>query len=84
MLWSVWFESDLAPEASKTLRPADGLWMPWWMKYQIFLPMLTLQALNVFWYFLIWRIAIRAVTGAEELDDDRSDDEGDDHDDHEE
>lgn len=31
------------------------------MKYQIFVPIALIQALNVFWYFLIWRILIRYV-----------------------
>jgi acyl-CoA-dependent ceramide synthase len=47
------------------------------MKYQIFGPVLMLQGMNLFWYFLLWRIAFRAVF-AGELDDERSDDEGDD------
>lgn len=35
--------------------------MVWWMKYQVFAPLALLQALNLFWYFLIWRIAARYV-----------------------
>lgn len=31
------------------------------MKYQMFAPMLLLQCLNLFWYFLILRIAWRYV-----------------------
>jgi very-long-chain ceramide synthase len=30
--------------------------MAGWMKWQIFVPILLLQCLNLFWYFLIWRI----------------------------
>ena len=37
----------------------DGVWMVWWMKYQIFFPILLLLCLNLFWYFLILRIAFR-------------------------
>ncbi|CDO71250.1 hypothetical protein BN946_scf184908.g7 [Trametes cinnabarina] len=78
ILWSVWFEFDRMPEASKRWSPEDGAWMVWWMKYQVFVPLLLLQALNLFWYFLICRIAYRALreTGVK-VTDDRSDDEGD-------
>ncbi|TDL29583.1 longevity assurance proteins LAG1/LAC1 [Rickenella mellea] len=77
MLWSVIYENHLVPEASKIWKPFDGYWMPGWMKYQIFIPLFLLQLLNLFWYFLIWRILIRAVVGTP-VDDERSDDEGDD------
>lgn len=35
--------------------------MVWWMKYQIWTPILLLQFLNIFWYFLILRVAYRYV-----------------------
>lgn len=44
------------------------------MKYQIFVPILLIQLLNLFWYFLIWRILIRTLRG-KVPEDDRSDDE---------
>ncbi|KAI0032044.1 longevity assurance proteins LAG1/LAC1 [Vararia minispora EC-137] len=83
MLWSVYKEFDMMPESSKRWAPSEGVWMVWWMKWQIFVPILLLQALNVFWYSLILRIAYRfvislyftcAVTGTK-VRDDRSDDE---------
>jgi len=37
--------------------------MVWWMKWQIFTPLLLLQCLNLFWYFLIWRVFWRYVLG---------------------
>ena len=46
-------------ETSKRWSPKDGVWLVWWMKYQIFVPLLLLQFLNLFWYGLIWRIAFR-------------------------
>lgn len=33
--------------------------MLWWMRYQIFAPILLLQFLNLFWYFFILRIGAR-------------------------
>ncbi|KZP06186.1 longevity assurance proteins LAG1/LAC1 [Athelia psychrophila] len=75
ILWSVWFQFDLMPDQSKQWLPEAGVWMVWWMKYQIFFPIFMLQLLNCFWYFLILRILIRSFTA--ELDDSRSDDEGD-------
>lgn len=29
------------------------------MKWQIFIPIALLQIINLFWYFLIWRILLR-------------------------
>lgn len=39
--------------------PPDGVWLVWWMKYQIVFPLFALQLLNLFWYYLIWRVVIR-------------------------
>lgn len=74
ILYSVWFHFDLMPETSKFWSPPDGIWMVWWMRYQIFVPILLLHFLNMFWYYLIIRIAVRAIRGAGATDD-RSDDE---------
>lgn len=41
--------------------PETGAWLVWWMKYQIFTPLFLLLLLNIFWYFLVWRIAYRYV-----------------------
>jgi len=46
-------------EFAKQWSPKDGVWFPHWMRYQIFAPLLALKFLNVFWYFLILRIAFR-------------------------
>ncbi|KAI0081742.1 longevity assurance proteins LAG1 LAC1 [Panus rudis PR-1116 ss-1] len=77
ILYSVWTEFDLMPETSKRWSPSDGVWMVWWMKYQVFTPILLLQFLNLFWYYLILRILVRAVTDIKATDV-RSDDEDDD------
>ncbi|KAF8528669.1 TLC domain-containing protein [Gautieria morchelliformis] len=74
MLWSVWTEFDLIPEHTKQWNPAEGVWFPYWMKYQVFAPLLALQFVNLFWYFLIWRILLRGIF-VSKIDDERSDDE---------
>jgi len=77
ILWSVWFEFELIPAESMQWAPQTGAWLAPWMRYQVFTPLFLLQLLNLFWYFLILRIAFRAIwTG--NPDDDRSDDEDDD------
>ncbi|KDQ64565.1 hypothetical protein JAAARDRAFT_166964 [Jaapia argillacea MUCL 33604] len=83
MLWSVWYEFDLLPEHTRQWNPPEGVWMAGWLQYQIFIPILILQVLNLFWYFLILRIIYKAVLAPSQLTDDRSDDEddGDDDDD---
>ncbi|KAI0774245.1 TLC domain-containing protein [Fomes fomentarius] len=64
ILYSVMFEFDLLPEWSKRWEPKDGVWLVWWMRYQIFAPLLLLQMLNLFWYYLCWRVAYRAITSS--------------------
>ncbi|KAI5124910.1 hypothetical protein M0805_007338 [Coniferiporia weirii] len=76
ILHSVWTEFDLIPDATRFFHPSEGVWLVWWMKYQIFVPILLLQFLNLFWYFLIWRVAIRTLSGNGATDI-RSDDEDD-------
>ncbi|KAI9574728.1 longevity assurance proteins LAG1 LAC1 [Boletus coccyginus] len=77
MLWSVWYEFDLIPEATRVWAPETGAWLAPWMKYQIFTPILLLQILNLFWYYFILRIALRSLKPST-MTDDRSDDEDDD------
>ncbi|KAI0053567.1 longevity assurance proteins LAG1/LAC1 [Auriscalpium vulgare] len=74
MLYSVYKDFDLIPETARFWTPSEGVWMLWWMRWQIFMPILLLQCLNLFWYFLILRIAYRAAT-QNDLADERSDDE---------
>ncbi|KIK68047.1 hypothetical protein GYMLUDRAFT_36867 [Collybiopsis luxurians FD-317 M1] len=76
ILYSVWFEYDLIPESSKIWIWANGTYLNWWMKYQVFAPILLLQFLNLFWYYLIMRILLRALVSPD-IDDVRSDDEDD-------
>ncbi|KAG8766006.1 hypothetical protein FRC12_007141 [Ceratobasidium sp. 428] len=72
ILYSVWFEFDLIPEMYMKLdteKHAAKLW--------VYLPILVLQLINLFWYFLILRILIKAIftPNSDEVTDDRSDDE---------
>nr|GAT59919.1 predicted protein [Mycena chlorophos] len=76
ILWSVWYEYDLIPETSKRWFTPEGVWLVWWMKFQVFVPLVLLQLLNLFWFYLIMRILIRTVV-ARETEDVRSDDEDD-------
>ncbi|WRT68271.1 uncharacterized protein IL334_005247 [Kwoniella shivajii] len=77
ILWSVWAEWDLMPEDQRSrFAPLEDQWLVWWMRWQVFVPIFFLQLINLFWYFLIWRILIKAVVG-QDLKDDRSDDEDD-------
>lgn len=48
-------------EHAKQWNPPEGVWFPYWMKYQVFAPLLALQMVNLLWYFLIWRILMRYV-----------------------
>ncbi|KEI41322.1 uncharacterized protein L969DRAFT_92552 [Mixia osmundae IAM 14324] len=63
MLWSVWFEyHDLVPASAVKWDPPT-YWLLPWMRYQIFTPILLLQFVNLFWYFLMWRIVFRMFNG---------------------
>ncbi|KAK2466282.1 hypothetical protein APHAL10511_001924 [Amanita phalloides] len=77
ILWSVWFEFDLIPDSAKQWKKEDGVYLVHWMRYQVFAPLVLLQLLNLFWYYLMCRILVRAVQ-THNADDERSDDEGDD------
>ncbi|EJD53612.1 longevity assurance proteins LAG1/LAC1 [Auricularia subglabra TFB-10046 SS5] len=74
LLYSVWTEFDEIPQWAQRWSPEEGVWMVWWMKYQIWTPIFLLQIVNLFWYFRIWRILLRALFSSE-LADERSDDE---------
>jgi len=78
ILWSHWYEFDLISPDKRGWYPSEGLWMIWWMKHQMFFALAALQVINIFWYYLIWRILLRAIFSSN-LDDDRSDDEGEEH-----
>jgi hypothetical protein len=48
ILWSVWTEWDaLIPAETRHFRPSEGIWMVWWMKWQIFAPIFLLQLINL-------------------------------------
>lgn len=63
-LWSVWYEFDKIPSYTRFWQPEHGWWLVPWMRYQIFAPLFLLLLLNLFWYYLMWRILIRALWGA--------------------
>ncbi|KAG8725171.1 hypothetical protein FRC09_006794 [Ceratobasidium sp. 395] len=77
VLYSVWFEFDLIPEMFMKLDTQKHAYMPRWAKHWVFLPIFILQLIQLFWYFLILRILIRAIFSPnfDEVTDDRSDDE---------
>jgi len=75
ILWSVWYELlPLIPDHAKQWNWSMGVYMAPWMRYQVFIPLVLLQFLNLFWYYLMVRILYRAVF-SEQFSDDRSDDE---------
>ena len=57
------FSCSSFSDSSKRWAPPDGVWMAWWMRYQIFAPILLLLFLNLFWYYLMIRIGYRWVLG---------------------
>lgn len=60
ILYSVWYEYDeYVPEHARVFDPLNGVALAWWIKYQVFIPIAALQLLNLFWYFLMWRIVWR-------------------------
>jgi acyl-CoA-dependent ceramide synthase len=60
ILRSIWYEYDTyVPSHARVFEPLQGRALAWWMKYQVFLPILALQLLNIFWYLLMWRIVFR-------------------------
>ena len=54
--------THLCSEHAKQWKPQEGVWFPYWMKYQIFAPLVALQIVNLFWYFLILRVLYRYVS----------------------
>ncbi|KIK67248.1 hypothetical protein GYMLUDRAFT_860765 [Collybiopsis luxurians FD-317 M1] len=71
ILHSVWFEYNLIPETARLWSWPNGTYLTWWMKYQIFVPLLLLQLLNIYWYRFILRIIIKALL-SDSVDDERS------------
>lgn len=60
ILYSVWYEYDVyVPKEARVFAPLSGVALAGWIRYQIFLPILALQLLNLFWYALMWRIVLR-------------------------
>ncbi|KAG0142312.1 hypothetical protein CROQUDRAFT_662675 [Cronartium quercuum f. sp. fusiforme G11] len=62
ILYSVYYEFDTeVPLEARRWVPKDEVYLVGWMKWQIFGPIMMLQFLNLFWYFLIWRIVFRMI-----------------------
>ncbi|KAJ7863665.1 TLC domain-containing protein [Mycena leptocephala] len=72
ILWSLQYEFHLVPEYAQIFAPLQGLYMAPWMRDQMFYSLCILQALNLFWLFLILRVVVRTILTAE-TEDDRSD-----------
>ena len=53
----------MVPEFAKRWSPSNEVYLTGWMRWQIFAPIMLLQILNLFWYFLIWRIVYRMIVG---------------------
>ena len=51
----------LCSETSKVWKAVDGTYLAQWMRYQVFLPLVLLQFLNLFWYYLMMRVLARSV-----------------------
>ncbi|KAF8970934.1 TLC domain-containing protein [Flammula alnicola] len=76
ILWSVWYEQPNVPEWSKHWSWSEGVYMPEWMQYQIFIPLFLLQCLHLFWYYLMFKLVFRVIM-THNVDDHQSDDKGD-------
>jgi acyl-CoA-dependent ceramide synthase len=74
LLWSVLSEFKYIPIEAQQWHPSEGIWLVWWMRWQMLFGLGALQLLNLFWYFLILRILVRTVL-TKETTDERSDDE---------
>ncbi|KAJ7850039.1 longevity assurance proteins LAG1/LAC1 [Mycena olivaceomarginata] len=74
ILWSMWTQFDIVPPFARRWSPADGVYLPGWIKHAMLASLGALQLLNLFWYALVLRILVRALMTAQ-ADDDRSDDE---------
>ncbi|ELU42492.1 hypothetical protein AG1IA_03512 [Rhizoctonia solani AG-1 IA] len=57
----VWNEFWLIKPENMMWDRARGVWLAPWMRYQVFAPLVALQAVNLFWYWNIWRIIITLV-----------------------
>lgn len=63
-LLSVWYKMlDQVPSHTLEWNPEKGWWLVPWMRYQVFTPLFLLLLLNLFWYYLMWRIMIRSIRG---------------------
>jgi len=76
ILYSVLFEYKLAPAWTRAWIPSQGVYLRDFLPRGIFVSLSFLQLLNLYWYYLMWRILIKAII-TKEATDDRSDAEDD-------
>jgi len=76
ILYSTIAETDLIPAYAHKWDWSEGVYFVWWLPLAIFASIGALQILNLFWYYLMWRILLRALI-TKDVDDERSDDEDD-------
>lgn len=57
----IFYQRDFGSEWTKHWSFSEGVYMPSWMKFQVFLPLFLLQCLNLYWYYLIFQILVRYV-----------------------
>ncbi|WFD43558.1 sphingosine N-acyltransferase [Malassezia psittaci] len=74
-LYSVYNDYHKIPAYARTFYPSRGHWLVWWMQCHVFAPLLLLLLLNIFWYYLMWRIFFRTMRGvyADEREEDEQD-----------
>ncbi|KAL7413102.1 TLC domain-containing protein [Mrakia frigida] len=69
ILWNVWDDVKRIEPQYRIWDPSRELFAPNWVVWQIFTPIALLQLVNLFWYWRIWIILIKAIRGIQIVDD---------------